>query len=102
MIQLRRSLPTERRAHAVGLTFTYDEKSFSGYGIVPVPTLAGAAVTMEFQQEQSVLGCTGSVAGVGGSVTGPVPTGIAGTVFHAQISGADVELDYFIQIHSDL
>jgi hypothetical protein len=88
----------------VGLTFTYNNVSFSNVGTapVPVPTLAGAAVTMEFQQEQGVLGCTGSVSGTSGSASGPIPTGIVGGVVFPQVVDANVELDYFVQIHSDL
>jgi hypothetical protein len=80
----------------------YDGMTGSNDGHVPLPTLAGADVTMEYQQEQGVLGCTGSVAGMSGSVTGPVPTGIVGTRVWQQVVDADVEFDYFIQIHSDL
>jgi hypothetical protein len=86
----------------VNLNFSYDGMSGSNDGHVPLPALSGADVTMEFQQEQGVLGCNGSVAGMSGSVTGPVPTGIVGARAWPQVVDADVELDYFIQIHSDM
>jgi hypothetical protein len=89
-------------SEALKLTFTYNGTSYMFYGTVPVPTLAGADVTMEYQQEQGVLGCTATVSGMSGSATGPVPTGIAGNLAWAQVVDAGVELDYFIQIHSDL
>jgi hypothetical protein len=71
------------------------------YNPVRVPLQAGAAVTMELQQESGELGSTGSVAGMSESGMGPVPTGIGNVVNWVQVIDAEVELDYFIQIHSD-
>jgi hypothetical protein len=89
-------------SYELKLTYSYDQMTYHFLGAVPVPTLAGAGVTMEFQQEQGVLGCTASVSGTSGSASGPIPTGIVGAVLFVQVVHADVELDYYIQIHSDL
>ena len=83
------------------LTYTYDGMTFSHDGSEPVPGLAFSAVTMQYAQEQGALTCAASVAGGSAVTAGPVPPAIAGNVVLVQAVDADVELDYFIQIHSD-
>ena len=91
----------DQGADFLQLTYTYDGTSFSHDGSEPVPALTGSPVTMLYAQEQGALTCASSVAGGSATTMGPVPTGIAGNVVLVQAIDIDVELDYFIQIHSD-
>ena len=83
------------------LTYTYDGTNFTHDGSVPLATLDGASFAMSYSQEQGMLACDGSVAGSNGSASGPTPSGIPPATAFVQTVDLDMELDYFIQIHSD-
>ena len=87
---------------ALQLTYTYDGASFTHEGSVPVPMLAGSEFAMTYSQEQGVLACDAGVAGSPGTTAGTIPTGITANLVFIQAIDVDLDLDYFIQIHSDL
>lgn len=82
------------------LTYTYDRITYSNNSISPLSPISPSVVAMSYAQEQGQLDCRGTVSGSIGSVSDAVPPGIPAAIVFAQTVDADVELDYFVQIHS--
>ena len=70
------------------------------YGTSPLPVISPSPVTMAYAQEQGQLACRTEISGSSGTVSGTVPPGIPADQVFAQTVDVDIELDYFIQIHS--
>jgi hypothetical protein len=87
-------------ADTLQLTVTYNTMTFTHEGMMPIALLVGSDFTMSFSQEQGMLACSATVAGVSATVTGPIPSGIPAGIMFPQATDLALDLNYFIQIHS--
>jgi hypothetical protein len=83
----------------VQMSWTFDDSTYMHGGMTPVPALGGD-FSLLFSQQQGVLGCDGTVRGTAGLTGGTVPAGIGAGYVQIQSFDIDIQLDYFIQIHT--
>jgi len=83
------------------LTYTTDNASFTHVQMVSAQPFALTSFTMTFQQAVPTMSCGTTLSVQTPMLSGAIPGAI--TPVHAgyMLIGLDIELDYFIQIHSD-
>jgi hypothetical protein len=85
----------------VQLSYTYDEVNYAQQASTPIARLVPGSIAMSLAQDQGAVGCHATVAGDTETASGPIPPGISAGATNMQMIDVDLEIDYFIQIHSN-
>ncbi len=83
------------------LTHTFDNATWTADQRVNAQLLGPGAFALEFEQAVPKMGCQTSWPANASTLSGNVPSGISPVAAGMKLIGVKVELDYFIQIHSD-